>query len=827
MLLPLVLALWVLGLRGVDPAAINDWGLLPALPVTFFVAVGLLIASAALVLCESQLSPVRLGLHLVALVLVLHGTVPMLFAEPAYSWTYKHIGVVDYINLQGSLDPRIDIYQNWPAFFAPAAWLTRVAGVGSPLAFAVWTPVYFNLLICIELAFVTRALAVGSRVRWLGMFIFVAGNWVGQDYFAPQAMAFVLSLAVFGMVLTWLQVDRVSAPVRALLRRARSILRVQRSVRPAPEGAMNQPLSGWLRVAAFGATLAVFSVVVVAHQLSPYMIVLGVGLLTAAGLVRPRWFVVAMVVITFGYLLPHLPFLQRSESLFSPTAGFEALFDFLHDPLHYLEGRAGDSVGLPGRRVTSLAAPVVVLGLWVVGILGALRRLRSGRPMLLLGLLALSPALIGLGQRYGGEAILRIYLFSLPWTAMLAASAIEPRSGRWRGRDGVVTGLTLVVVVVLFMSAVFGSQGVHRIRPASIKASQAFYDHAEPDSLLVVGGPNFPVALGDRYDKFGGPHVLTSFDEFKHRLLGPRDLAAIAALAGEGGRPMYVALTEDEQTWAEVFGLLPEGSLTSLAAAFAGSADWQPVYRNAGAAIYRFPVSAAAGDTWRVASRTRAVPARPWQAPVGVGIAGLALPSLALALARRRRISSQLHVPVRLPTTAVATVTATPVQVPAWTLAHERRLTHVGSPRSDPPMKTAHRAPRQSTHSITPKQVCVSLLVGLMLGVVAVGANTSFYSDPSRRSVSAPARPPVSAPAIAGLVVEPTSKDEKTPAEEPSLADGSAAVSSPRGSRAPAPSPSNNGSSITVHEGFVEFEGEFEGDQDTDDSDSRGKRGSR
>ena len=69
---------------------------------------------------------------------MIHGTAPLLFAEPRYAWTYKHIGVVQYINLHGALDASIDIYHNWPGFFALAAWFGRIAGINTPLAYAAW-----------------------------------------------------------------------------------------------------------------------------------------------------------------------------------------------------------------------------------------------------------------------------------------------------------------------------------------------------------------------------------------------------------------------------------------------------------------------------------------------------------------------------------------------------------------------------------------------------------------------------------------------------------------------------------------------------------------
>ena len=46
--------------------------------------------------------------------------------------------------------------------------------------------------------------------------------------------------------------------------------------------------------------------------------------------------------------------------------------------------------------------------------------------MLALVVLTYSPVLVLFGQAYGNEGILRVYLFSLPWAAALAAVAVEP-----------------------------------------------------------------------------------------------------------------------------------------------------------------------------------------------------------------------------------------------------------------------------------------------------------------------------------------------------------------------------------------------------------------
>jgi hypothetical protein len=600
-LLPAALLLWLFAVHVTRPDAMDDWGLLTALPVAFYVALGLLVLSIGLVLTDKRLSPLRLALHLGALVLVLHGTVPAIFPETNYPWAYKHMGVVGYIDLRGRLDTSVDIYQNWPGFFAAAALFGRVAGVGSPLAYAKWAPVYFNLLLCLELAFITRGLPLGRRERWLALFLFVAANWVGQDYFAPQALALVLCLAVYGMVLAWLRVDRPPAPVRLAARLLRRLVRARpANASTAAETDLTRP-SGWSRALALAVLFAVFGAVVVVHQLSPYLVVAGIALLTVSGLVRPRWVVVGLAGVMIAYLVPHLDYLQRSHNLSGSPLNPRDVLAALSNPFDNLKsGGFGGGTPRPGRALTSLAAPALILGMWALAVLGALRRLRAARSALLLVLLASAPVLLALGQNYGGEAIFRIYLFSLPWVAVLAASALAPRVRPWGRLTGATVAVVLAGVVVLFLAAFYGSVELYRVRPGAVEAMAYFYAHAEPESVLGLGAPNVPARLAANYSDFLGgstPPPLTTVDEFRHHLLGPADVVALTALydSNAGATPggVYLALGADQDVYAEMLGFMPKGALASLDRALAGSPRWRVFYRDRDAVIYQLRPPAA------------------------------------------------------------------------------------------------------------------------------------------------------------------------------------------------------------------------------------------
>src|SRR5204863_379717 len=87
--------------------------------------------------------------------------------------------------------------------------VTDLTGIAS------WAPVFFNLLDLAAAVFVFSALTRDRRVIWLGSWLFLIANWVGQDYFSPQAFAFFLYLVVIGCTLRWLGPARTAGGVRS------------------------------------------------------------------------------------------------------------------------------------------------------------------------------------------------------------------------------------------------------------------------------------------------------------------------------------------------------------------------------------------------------------------------------------------------------------------------------------------------------------------------------------------------------------------------------------------------------------------------------------
>ena len=88
--------------------------------------------------------------------------------------------------------------------------------------------------------------------------------------------------------------------------------------------------------------LFLFAVMVVTHQLSPYMVLIGIGGLWLLGGVRPWWFVAAMGSVAVGFLGVHYDFVV---SHFGPLFG--------GDPFD--NAQTANQVGTPSTGVSFVA----------------------------------------------------------------------------------------------------------------------------------------------------------------------------------------------------------------------------------------------------------------------------------------------------------------------------------------------------------------------------------------------------------------------------------------------------------------------------------------
>ncbi len=600
-LLPISVALWIVGVHRIHPSPL-PLSILPAGSVVVFLAgLGVLVISTGLLLTRRKFSSHRMALHLGALIVMLYGTAPVVFAEPRFVWTYGHVVITNYIAANHVLSRSMGIYRLWPGFFALAAWIDKVAGVSTPLVYASWAEIFFEILYVLELAWIFRAFQLDERERWLALFLFASANWIAQDYFSPQGFGLVLSLGVFGMALHWLRgeqrpwVTKLERWVGRLLGTARSRafgnakpLTLPRQQHPRAttdhdEIGVGHPVdpSRWFAILV---VLLTYGVLTFVHELSPYIVAIQLGALVVIGLIRPWWLILAMVAIAVGYLAPNFGYVNHTYGL---TASVGNFFGNLKSP-----SSAFSKVGSE-ELLTAKAARVLSVGMWGLAVVGTIRRLHQERLAVGLALLAFSPIALLVFLAYGNEGVLRVYLFSLPWTACLAASALRPVPEAFWHPKAILRTSALAVIVALFLVAFFGDDGLNVITPVDMQASVFVSTQARPGPLMTLA-PNFLGPIGANSDKFAQVGPLLGSDYPGITSLRPADIPfltrQIASYGGGVTAPGYFAVSPSAIAYAEEFGLATAAQCHTFLAAMDRAPGWRILYSRGGATIYELSV---------------------------------------------------------------------------------------------------------------------------------------------------------------------------------------------------------------------------------------------
>ena len=558
----------------VAPAAIGGYGLISVVPFLVWIALAALVVSFALHVSAPTLSTPRLGLHLVAWVLLLHGLPGFLEHEPPFPSAWISAGFVNAFIQHGhpyDLDARFF----WPGFFTTAGAFVGMNGWKSALPLLRWTPAISNLFYALPI-FVLAKLSLRRReAPWIVVWLFVALNWVGQDYFSPQGLAYFLFLAILAvLVATFSQTDPWQVPqarqVSAWLQQRRI------AARWSPGEQVYLPWwspSGMSLTAGQAAgVLAIIFISAVAitmvHQLTPIALALDVMALVAARRCRLTFLpaiLILLIVVWLSY----------------------AAIDYWDGHLTALFGSGGAttvSTGLSDRLAGSDSHLVVVyirvvfaVGVWIVGagasVWSALRR----RPLdLTLVLLAAAPFVLVVLQSYGGEVPLRVYLYTLPFMICLVVDAVSRSAVRWSWRGIVAFILATALIVPSFFVARFGNETFEQVRPDEIAAVQALYRLAPRGSTLTAMMVN---GITWRWRNFAD----YTYDDSS-------DITTPAGVLREIGKhtaPAFLILTTGQIAYAVSSYGLPADWGTVINRKLAASPDFKLVYTNPDAHIYR------------------------------------------------------------------------------------------------------------------------------------------------------------------------------------------------------------------------------------------------
>lgn len=513
---------WVLALPLVRSSRYSDYGL--GVQVPLLAAAVVLVGGGLLLAVRARRTGTAWALLLLC-VLVRRGTTLFATEAPMYQWTYRHLGVMDWFTHTGMLARDVDVYSNWPGALAFAAWLCEESGL-SPMALAHGYPLAHHVVLVVLVYVLARAVGLEHWSALLAAALAEFADWVGQDYLAPQSMAFLVAIALLAALL-WR--DRRPATGRPL----------------TPERTRHR--------AAVVVALVLFAGITWMHLLTTAWLLFLVVALAVVARLRPIWLVVAFAALAAVMAVLNADALEQFSTGFS---------------LNLLSNSSGNIPTAPsdGQRFTSLVVRALALVAWLsAGLVGLSRiRRREGRALLAL---AFSPVVLLL-TGYGGEAIYRVYLYSLPGVALLLAPVLE-RMLRGRSLPALVGSLVALTVLTASLQGSLGGWYIGLVTRSEAELQARLEVAAGPRGRVTTPAPVMPAQLTWHYvaqarnDALGLPTW-----SLQNELIGPDGLNpqvitrfTEATTTQMAHNPVYVVVGRSSYLYAAQYGSMPPGAL--------------------------------------------------------------------------------------------------------------------------------------------------------------------------------------------------------------------------------------------------------------------------
>ncbi|WP_312018769.1 lipopolysaccharide biosynthesis protein [Streptomyces sp. I05A-00742] len=595
-------------------------GLVSVLPAATLAGAALLVVAFAACLVPDRPRTWLLAAVLLATVVSLHAVPAVLEDRPRFATAWQHLGFLDYIDRTGSAAPDLDARWSWPGFFALAALAARACGVDDLTEVLRWWPLAIQLVCLAPLALLLRAVRAHWRAKWTALWLFALCGWVGQDYFSPQSLNYVLYLLFVAVLLVWFRWPGELPGKR---------LPGERRVEPADRRTLTLLL---------GLLIALFAASVASHQLTPFVML---GVLTTLVLVR-RCTLRGLPLLCGVMLAVWVGFLAEPY--------WSGHFDELFGGVGSLGGNVSSSVsgriegGNPVHKLVLYTRVALAGGVLAFAALGWWRRRRAGVGDTALVVLTCVPFLAFGMQSYGGEVALRVFLFAVPGACVLAALALFPAAAR-KPRPLVAPLGALAAGLVLlfgFLVARWGNEDFERVRPGEVAAMDYVHAHDEPTVRLLWMSsdtvnnvtPAMPWGTRDMERVLYEP------------TLAPRDPARVSDLVTalrQAGPNSYLILGQGQSTYLELSAGYRAGWDLRIRQALDRRPELRRVLSNHDAALYE------------LRDRPAGTPAEPRPGPVGPRVTwtpvsvvgGLAALSLLVLLTARELSRVGMRVGVR------------------------------------------------------------------------------------------------------------------------------------------------------------------------------------
>lgn len=570
------------GARLTQSADVDGYGIIRALPPLYWTGIVVGAVATSLVALAVVAGQRQLGWLIPSVWLVLFHLAPQLaHAHARFSIVYVHMGFIRLIDTQHTGDVLVDARFAWPGFFG--AFLSSLAPMSQGLleiVMRLWPAAITGASASLVAALARRSYPTQPLIGPVSALVFILASWTGQDYFSPQSVGFFFYLSIIVVV--------EAGPLRA--RGAWSSVAPFLS-RFATAGGDRTEARG---VPSYVALIVLCFAAVVSHPLAPFFICAGLAMLGLYGR-RVAWRLMLLVVV--GYAIWVLVAAQPwwSTQLEDLKQQFGSISNVATASVE--RGAVPSAAHAFVLRVRTFFGLVVFVGTFVMGMVMATKRFSHLRPTLPLAPLAGIPVVAAGIQSYGGEMIIRVFLFTLPMASILFARVLLtiPRRALPISLAAMVAGVTPI-----FLLARFGNEAFEMTTEADWQAVEVLYANAEPGTLIIADNSFLP--WGDRGREHQSLEPRYSVAQTSARWLqGLRGQAPLEIQGGghdefievETSQEPYlsdkvlVVFTPSQSAWLEHVEGEPARKLDVVGAWMAQQPGVTVLYQNAGAWVFQ------------------------------------------------------------------------------------------------------------------------------------------------------------------------------------------------------------------------------------------------
>ena len=542
---------------------LNDYGLAESFPAAFYLGLAFLpLASACLWLTNRKVDGIILAQLLLLLVAIWLS--PYFLEETArFRSSYKNFSAVDWLADGDGFAPDVVVYHNWPFFPVIMTAVIKVTGI-SPVQLMGVFPFLIQLTYLLPLTYLLRVFRPSNNGWWAGVWFFYLFNWTGQDYFAPQALAFLFFLcllALFAHVAT-------------------------RS-------------GGLFQTRSMALFLALYGCLVLTHVLTAGIVVAILAMLTLSRQLKQRSVLIVAAVMFVAWQI------YGADSFFSFSQN--RIEDNILDLQDFFNLNVGSRLaGAPDHVVVGrlrMAMTLIAGGIALICFLMRITERHDRRDLFLLrrgsdstmhaigslritnlmyiwqpapfavfcflGLVLIAPLYV-----YGGEMLIRSLLFSLPAFALLVGGAFA-----WRTPAIAVVAM-FALVAPLHMVARYGNEAYDYVSPQEVEGFN-FVSTLGPANVYGA----YPAAAfentreldwryGIKPGKSKPPEFSGYLEPDQHHWLNPQ-------------WPIYVALSSGDDAAAHLF-YNRDGFIDQLKSEVENRCNFTSVFENSDFALYRF-----------------------------------------------------------------------------------------------------------------------------------------------------------------------------------------------------------------------------------------------